>query len=412
MPTTEMNADPQQMRTRVAELRLLSWFVFCARVAMVAVCADSVLKNPAHLFPFVKGVLPTLLLLSILPEIAARFAYRKKEEVRSKGNNWLIGKYTEEQLRSLVLETAASLPVRLGSPRIAISHHRGIAGWTWLSLFWPDWERRKTLWITEGSLHYLEADELKAVIAHEAAHHHPSNRCDTPGDWFLGDAALLCLLFWLGPDQYSWTIGWLAVLLVRALGDILVGDSRAETSRQIEHLCDLCASRWTSPEAVANALLKMGEEEELVETVLARAAKKLLYFRDVEMEELGSAFEEVRPFGRIFHENLFQHSARITEEIVNILQPSPKEPGANRKENEELRDLLENRRKGRRKRIKWRQFDSNGDGRLSESEVQCLCEALGNQPDRALFLSECEGNPKTHPGYRSRILFLQENRHG
>lgn len=310
-------------------------------------------------------------------------------------------------MRSLAQAATGALPLRVRNPRILIADHRGTGGWTWLSLIWPGWERRKAIWITEGSLHYLEPEELKALILHEIAHHDSDNRYDIPGGWILGDVALFCLLYWIGSRFYLGAEGVLVVFfIVRLIMLAVIARILLDASQNAEHLCDFYAAEKIGAKAVINVLLKTGEEEELVAIVLARTAKELMHVPDIEMEDLLLAFEEVRPHGRIFHHNLFRHASGMVKAITADMRLKPEKIRRKNRVNEELNAYLKQRAKTRFQRIRWREFDTNDKGQLSEEEIARLCAALRDKPHAALFLAESENSPTTHPTYRNRILFL------
>ena len=254
---------------RLRSLRWASRLVFIAELVAVGGCAIFLLRNSGHLRPLLQTILPLLFFWQVLPLLAARFGVRNTQRVKDSGNQWRIGRYSEQYIRSLAQEATAGLPDRLRNSRIMIASRRGTGGWTRLSLLWPGRQRRKTIWITEGSLHYLEPDELKALVVHESAHHLRENRCDAPGGWLLGDAALFCLVFWMASRLYLDAGGVLVVFCVVrfiAIGATMRILNRA--SQAIEHLCDLYGAARAGCGAMVNVLLKSGEEEELVETVL------------------------------------------------------------------------------------------------------------------------------------------------
>jgi hypothetical protein len=155
---------------------------------------------------------------------------------------------------------------------------------------------------------------------------------------------------------------------------------------------------------VDNVLLKTGEEEDLVETVLTRAASELRGVHGLELDDLVMAFEEVRPVGRIFHDNLFRHAS----EVVRKLQEERKRRHGRKVDggNPELEAFVKYRKQAGGERIRWRVLDKDGDGRLADDEMAELVASLRRQPERVLFRCEGEMNPTSHPAYRERILAL------
>jgi hypothetical protein len=173
---------------------------------------------------------------------------------------------------------------------------------------------------------------------------------------------------------------------------------------QIEHLCDIYATEKAGRIPIINALLKLGEERELEEIVLARAAKQLLYDNwPYELEDLIETFEKVRPHGRIFHENLFKHAA----EVVKSCRSEGACTGRGKIPNKELQEFLEERQKASTGyRIRWRQYDCDGKGRLNSDEIDVLYKHLKANKDHLLVLCRDEKSPETHPSFRDRILLL------
>lgn len=157
---------------------------------------------------------------------------------------------------------------------------------------------------------------------------------------------------------------------------------------------------------MVNVLLKSGEEEELVETVLARAARELRHVKGLELEDLVIAFEDVRPVGRIFHNNLLHHASQVVQKLLE--EAKPRQAARENNVNQELEALVKYRKGTGGSRIRWRDFDGDGDGCLGDSEIAELCAVLRSQPERTLFRCETERNPTSHPTSRARILVLSE----
>jgi len=288
-----------------------------------------------------------------------------------------------------------------------VADYRGTAGWTWFSLLYSGRRRYNVIWVSAGALHYLEPDELQGLIAHEIGHHDSANRCDAPGGWLMADLALFALMFRLtspvGLEENVHVI-WPVFLVLRTAMAWVVVSLRGKLTQTIEHLCDLYGAEQVGREAMVNMLLKLGEEEELTEAVVARTARELLHVKGVEMEDLTSAFLDVRPYGRIFHDNLFHHAAQVVAKVTGDFKPTVARVRTT--PNAELKEFLVHRRQARSRRIRWRSFDGDGDGKLTASEIDRLCDAVRHYDSRALFLCETERSPTSHPTFRDRILML------
>jgi len=155
---------------------------------------------------------------------------------------------------------------------------------------------------------------------------------------------------------------------------------------------------------MVNALLKMAEDEELSEVVLVWVAREMIHDLHLDMDDLRLALAEARPYGRIFHENLFRHAAEVARLLHSEKKPAASARG--RKENPELKELVEKRRERPLRRIRWRRFHGDGDGVLTNEEIARLCELLAARPDHVLVTSREESQPTTHPPCRERILLL------
>jgi len=345
-----------------------------------------------------------LLFYHLLPVLVAKRAIAAKQRVQPTGNSWSIGKYSEEDVRRLAAEITSRLEPKLQRPRIVIAENRATRGWTWLSFLWPGRELHKTVWITAGALHYLEPDELQALIAHEIAHHMPSNRCDIPGGWTITETALYCFAFVVGTNLSLGRWGIVNLFLIlRLIGSWAAWPVIRRVSQRIERLCDTSAADQTSLLAMSNMLLKIGEDAELTEVIIARSARRLVHVKGLDPIDLAEALEAVRPYGRLFHEKLFRHSSEIVTHMLRECKLKAKPVTIN----PELEDFAR-QRSSRRRRIRWRLFDRNNDGRLDEVELSKLCQTLREHPDRTLFCSAEELNPTTHPSCRNRVLWLSE----
>jgi hypothetical protein len=264
--------------------------------------------------------------------------------------------------------------------------------------------------LTSGSLHYLEPNEVIAVLLHEIAHHLPSNRVAVCGGWLLADATFHAVAFSAYCQIGSGGLAVAVFVLLRGIACSVTALTVRSMSRSIEHFCDLFAAERVGSAPMINALLKVGEDEELTEVVLAWVAHAMIYEKHMTWEDLTLAFTDARPYGRIFHENLFRHAA----EVSKILLADQKSPTAKnhkrRQENPELKEFVQRRRMRQPRRIRWRRFDGNGDGSLTGEEIARLCEVLEAHPDCVLVTSQAEFEPTTHPRYRDRILVLHNAR--
>lgn len=382
----------QDTLDRLRRLRRGAWCAFAGELLALAWAGLLLGQQPGLRSPFLEVAAPVLFFAVALPLALVRLERREGRAVAAAGDAWRIGRYGEAELRRLAQETAAALPPRLRRPQLRVVDQRHPNAWTWLSLLCPGRERHQTVWLTAGALHYLDPDELRAVILHELGHHLPAHRCGIPGGWLLGEVALLCLALGFGSRLYLDTANgiWLLYLGLRLAATFAVSLLNRGRRPAVELLCDAVAAAGAGRVATANMLLKLAEEQELVEAVQARVARRLRRTPHVLPEDIEEACAAVRPYGRIFHENLFRHAAETTARLMADL-PQRKDTPARRPEpapqNPDLAAHLATRRALPRRRVRWRRFDTDGDGRLNADELDRLCAFLHAHPDHLLCRS-------------------------
>ena len=397
----------RKAQRRLAILRALGWVVSVAGLVAVWTLAWFLYECSDLLGLYAVTLVGVLAFFHGLPRLLIHLVASPAAWVGPWGDSWRIGRYSEAELRSLLADVAKGLPWYLrGSEVVVLTRDRTTSAWTFLSALGLCAPFPRTLYVTAGSLHYLEPDELKAVLCHEIGHHVPQHRAHAPGGWLLADVALHAIIFrWLAATSGFTTVVPL-VLGARIVLTAVAGAFTAGLSPAIEHLCDLFAASHAGRAAIANALLKMGEEAELTEVALARAAQELIHVPWIDMDNLHLAFLEVRPHGRIFHHNLFRHA----KELVATLPEDCRRTATERQQarNKDLDAFLKARRARHKPRVRWRTFDADGDGVLNPSELSSLCQELESHPEHALVLTDGDPARTTHPSYRERILRVNE----
>lgn len=400
-------AKLRQLQHRLAPLRVAGWLAQACVAGLLLTWLLGATGDAKWWLGYGCALAIAVAVFHVLPAILWRLSH-KETRVSPRGENaWRIGRYTGAEILAAFERATCELPLHMRRIGVRVAKMRGIQGWTMLNLIWPAWGRAPVIRVSSGALHYLEPGELEALLLHEVGHHVSRHRLGPPGGWLLVDLCLASLLFSaysnqvLGVANCIWTFLFLKGILVTVV--VLLTWC---TARQIEHACDLFAASRVGSEPVANLLLKSGEECELIEAVLALAARQLLYVRWLDVDDLALAFQEVRPEGRIFHESLFRHSVALVEWLTaetGIKLPSN---AAKRRKNADLAAFLAFRRKRNRCRIRWRRYDADGDGALSLRELNSLVEALRQRPDDALVVAEQESQPTSHPSFRDRLMTL------
>lgn len=398
-------AIPPLGKGRLTFLRILGWPIFIFELALFALGIDHLI---GHLGLWPEYVISLSIILAVFQGLAWLIPrlVSIEAEVDPDEDRWRVGRYSEKEIRNLAKEVLDCLPINIGRIRIIVPEEKSSNAWTFLSGVISPFGCRKMVFLTAGSLHYLEPAELQAVLLHEVGHHLRQNRIDVPGGWLAFDLACHGLLFstsLISSVFFRFMLLYFALRL--ALGGLVLFFLH-EIRHYIEYRCDLFSASVLGSPPVINALLKLGEEQELTEIVHVRVARSLLKTGWDDFEDLDVAFNEVRPYGRIFHDNLFKHAAEVTKEILGEEEVRFDIPTKEVYQNSEAGQFLAQRKKQRRPRIRWRRFDGDGDGVLSPQEIVSLCQALQEHPDHALVTSMDEYRTTTHPPFRHRVLVL------
>ena len=394
--------------SKLATLQTLSFFMFLLQLLVMGLCLITLLAKPDETMPFLLQIGMVLLFSHGFDIFSHRFLEKNSHRVSPTGNTWEIGNYSEKAIRDLAKETIQSIPPGYRNLTINIADCRHTTAWTFLTLLWPSRLISKRISITSGSLYYLSPPELKAILMHEIAHHFPSNRINPFGTLLMADISLYCAIFLVTLDWLPFSFAIVCFCCIRALGIRMIFHYLGDVFREIEHRCDLFSASILGKAPIANALLKIGEEEELVEAVIALSARRLMGCDYLELSDMYCAFNEVRPYGRIFHDNLFKHAAEVVKKIREDFHDCRSTTPANA----ELRDYLLKRKELGKCRIRWRLFDRHRKGFLSQDELTELCEEMTRSPDKILVVSEDELSPTTHPGFQARIMAINHERYG
>ena len=413
-PHEDEPANPQvarhlrKLQRRLVPQRIAGWLAQACLLWIAVLC---VVVGSGHVrwwLGYVGVLVAVATVFHLLPGLLWRWLGSQETRVEPGGDDAPpIGRYTGAEILTAFERATGGLPSRLRRIRVRVAKVRGIQAWTALNLIWPGWGRAPAVTVSSGALHYLEQRELEALLLHEVGHHVSRHRLGPPGGWLLADLCLASVLFCahsaLG-DAF-----WRPCLLFLGTRGVVVTVVMLlawPSAHAIEHACDLFAASRLGPEPIANVLLKLGEECELTEAVLALAARRLLYAHWPDVDDLRLAFEEVRPEGRIFHENLFRHSVAVVQWLLDEGGMELPGPPAKRQKNTELAAFLDDRRKRNRRRIRGRRYDADGDGALSFLKLYSLVTTLGQRPDFVLVAAAEEDEPTTHPSFRDRLVAL------
>jgi Zn-dependent protease with chaperone function len=391
------------MSKKLLSFQFIGFLLLFPQVFLIISCFMILVEQPYLRTSYILQIAVIWLFFHIIPLLFEIVSGEKATKVSPNGNNWEMGNYSEKDIRELVAEATKDLPRKFKNIKVSIAPSRFTSAWTLISLIWPSRFKAKNIFISSGSLHYLTKNELKAIILHEIAHNLPQYRVNPFGSMLLADFALHCGVFIVSCEIAISFLETIAIfVIVHSVVIRIVQSLPVGVYREIEYMCDHFSAKNFGKSHITNALLKLGEEDELTDAVISLSAKRLLSCDHLLLEDIYYAFEAVRPYGRIFHSNLFKH----VSEVVTLLVPENDTDNSSDAQNKDFLAHLKARKEIKSSRVRWRSFDEPKKGFLSSNEIEKLCTELSSFPDRALVISEDEFSPTTHPKYRDRILFI------
>lgn len=357
--------------------------------------------NDKNLQKYLLPVCLAIILLYFLPVIF-HCIFRSEVYVVSnkEGDNWIEGGYSESRVRDLVRQAISASSARVS---VEVVKDKEFNAWTSMPFFGIKLSQRILIQLTSGALHYLNPSEMKALILHEYGHHVSGNKLAVPAVWVVSDFLVLLIINGL-LVKFDLSISFLCLYLfvVRPYSVAAIDKILNKYQWMVEHLADIYSAKNNGLVPIVNVLLKMSEEAELTEAVIALSAKRLIHYEDIDLGDVYFYFDDVRPEGRIYHDNLFQHSMQIVREIKR-----DEESIYNRDYiNEELAEFLESRKQHKRERIRWRNYDANGKGWLNKNEIHALCSDLKNNPNVIICYALSDFHSDTHPSVKDRMLVL------
>lgn len=296
----------------------------------------------------------------------------------------------EQWLEDLASGVAAQMQFSR-APVIRIA--RGMVSPAWLSAAWLAGAPR--IVIRESLVRYLEKGELASVIAHELTHEKMLRRYYGDNVFPCGAITLMAFLAWLTMQAVHTEWGVFAmpvVALLLGVGAFFFTERIAHVFLPLIHahefLADHEAARCSGRLNTINALLKVGQRQEMLHTV---------------MEALADGHR--------------QRDASLREEIFDSLpEPFMDAPAVRAAAREclsrrglVLAEPTEAAEQGRK--IDWRRFAAKSGGiRLEKEELEELVHALVRDGGSRLFHLHDEqpdlARHTLHPSLRKRLLFL------
>jgi heat shock protein HtpX len=290
-------------------------------------------------------------------------------------------------------------------------------------------------------LDVLSQDEVKAIIAHEVGHisnndsivsiltNMPTFFVDVIYLYIYARLALSvanALLVLFSPVIALIRVGVLLgfLLLSRVIMAIARGFVQ-KSSRKAELLADIHAAKIMGVEVTVNALIRLGQRTETV-MVLIDEIKWLESLNPERMNPVTQA-ELIKMIQNYPLDGIDESNARsvapkvflstrlmMMRDVYGVDLSDPQieaaiSPAVIKLQSDRTAELASVREK-EGKIVDWRSVDSDGDRRLSDTEVSELIEILRNNPTKFMFEREVGMNilAMDHPDFRLRVLTLAD----
>lgn len=314
------------------------------------------------------------------------------------------GSITPKSVSSLIESVGERLGVK-ERPNVYVAVDKQANAWSANSMFFNFIPRYNAVFLNSYLFQALSAKEQQAILVHELAHFYryigPLGR----NVWLgvvMAIAASITVLSW-DPDLTNpvgaLMVVWWAPLPFQWAFNILASTGRHD----LEYACDAVAAEVVGAEAMANALLKIGDRAEIFELVEQEMERHLEKNPKAKIEEVT----------RILLERIPESPVDLTEaKRVLRIKPLP-DSGGDRKKNMKLLEEVRKNQKLRRslKVMPWSRFDTiRRDGWLNRAELSRYVRSLSGEHNAATHEVASE-HPKqehlqTHPSMRNRIVYL------
>ena len=214
---------------------------------------------------------------------------------------------------------------------------------------------------------------------------------------------------------------WWGLLVAVAISSALayiVSLPMAQMSKTIEYLCDDFGAAASGVVAAINDLLKGGMESELSERVQIKLLEMSLAGQTLPPQEILQLYTEALPFGQVDEQKVMASVQEAAKQRVgkgfSVVDFFKDLWGTNDVDSDDLEEMIAKAKVIHQlPKLEWPAgVGPMGNAGLNEAEIGRLVEALEANPDRLLFhlIGELPGQATTHPSFRSRILYLWNNR--
>ncbi len=352
-------------------------------LSIVFACAAIALAFHGWFFPDQPYAIWFLLLFPIPFHLGSAIILSARRAVRvEKARPRLLGRFSVE----VINDTARRVAARLGGvevPNIYIRETREANASATNSRFCNFLPRLNAIHLNSILFRLLDENELKAVLAHELAHFHRYLGPLMRNMWLVAFTAVssgVGLAYWgFKSFQPLVLVGMGITSLLYPFIVLVLVQSSKRRSRLMETACDAMAAETVGPLEIINALLKIGDQQEVMlafEAVVLAALEKR---KNVDVEAVVRVFQASLPNERISVGRARELAASIVDRYCET---------GSRLFNAITMVKLRKRRALVKalKVLDWREFDVVPDRRLDALEIDHFVrEMLG------------DGSTATHP---------------
>lgn len=350
---------------------------------------------------------------------AFELMFRKKLRIEHLKSDKPLGNYTRDQLMSLVHEVQerlrlpanAKIPVYITRDKDYNASAASYGFATWLKPL-------NAIYLNRQLLHLLQPAELKSVIGHEFGHYYRYFLTWSRGYPLLMASTTLAALYTMQLIGFENWIGLFATVGISAASAFVVSIPMMRMAQTIEFLCDDLGAAASGVVSAINDLLKGGIESELSERVRMKLLQMSLAGQTLPPLEILKLYEEAVPFGKVDEQKVMNSVDEAAKQVagkgMSVMGFLKDMWGSNEVDPDQLQELIAKSQVIQQlPKLNWPAgVGPMRDAGLSEAEIGQLMRALEANPDLLLFhlIGEVPGQQLTHPSFRSRVLYLWENR--
>ncbi|MBN1638619.1 MAG: M48 family metalloprotease [Ignavibacteriales bacterium] len=395
-------------------LNYITLFLVITANIYLSIKLIDVAKTETHFFIIFLS-LGLILFFFTKPYIAMIFM--RKKLLLNIDDSITIGNFTIKKIKEIFYEVIEKFN-RREKPKIYLMREKHLGVFTINSLFFNFIKSVNAIYISESQFYRLNEFELKAIIAHEAAHFY---KYMFP---LFRSRIFVFLLIGLLPAYLSIiTNSELVILLffffstffIIGIFYALIGVSK---SKVLEYLSDYYAAENYGKLNFINGLLTVAKNIDVYHYYLQLVLRMIRKDKKLSINYLSNIIELVEKNlpEIVTSPEQIKNAVKITfqsKELKELKLKIPEETIL--KENKRInRKLLQFYTEKPSKVVNWNLFDNiKRDNKINQEEYQSLLKVLIKNPDSVLLSYETYRKVKlagTHPKLSERILFLEKNR--